>query len=116
MSRRLESNTPDPCEPVSERLDRLLRANGCIVYHEDIPDREYAQVKCSIYGAPKTNELFVRLSNRGFSVVAVAPSPLAYPVMADRVFGLDVADHAVAFGLADKLWELHRSELLRSPA
>lgn len=112
MSRRPESNLPDPSESPTERLDRLLRGNGCIVYHEDIPDREYAQVKCSIFGAPKTNELFVRLTNGTFSVVAAAPSPLEYPVMADRVFGLDVADHAVAFGLADQLWDQHRVRLL----
>lgn len=112
MSRRAESNPPDPSESPTVRLERLLRENGCIIYHEDIPDREYPQVKCSIYGAPKSNELFVRLTSGTFSVVAVALSPLAYPVMADRVFGLDVADHAVAFGLADQLWDQHRAQLL----
>jgi hypothetical protein len=90
----------------------MLRGNACIVYHEGIPDREYPDVKCAIYGDPKANELFVRLSHGSVSFVAVAPSPLDYPVMADRVFGLDVADHAVAFGLADKLWEQHREQLL----
>ena len=68
-------------------------------------------MKCSIYGVPKTNELFVRIANGKISFVAVAPSPLEFPVMADRIFGMDVADHAVAFGLADKLWEQHRAEL-----
>jgi hypothetical protein len=69
-------------------------------------------VKCSIYGAPKTNELFVRISNGKVSFVTVAPSPVEFPVMADRVFGLDAADHSVAFGLADRLWEENREALL----
>jgi hypothetical protein len=112
MSRHRDSNPLGTSDCLAERLERMLRANACIVYHESIPDREYSEVKCSIYGLPKSNELFVRLFNRTVSFVAVAPSPLAFPVMADRVFGLDVADHAVAFGLADKLWEQHRAELL----
>lgn len=94
------------------RLERLLRANACIVYHDNLPDRDYPQVKCSIYGAPKTNELFVRISNGRVSFVAVAASPVEFPVMADRIFGLDAADHAVAFGLADQLWQAHRDQLI----
>jgi len=102
--------------PAAERLDRLLRSNACIPYHEDLPDKEYPLVKCSIYGAPKTNELFVRLSNGTVSFVAVAASPLFFPAMADRIFGMDVADHGVAFQLADRLWETHRAELLAEKA
>jgi hypothetical protein len=108
MPRPPLSNEPPP----ETRLERLLRSNSGIVYHENLPDREHPQVKCSIYGAPKTNELFVRISNCHVSFVAVAPSPVEYPVMADRVFGLDAADHTVAFGIADQLWEKHRAVLL----
>jgi hypothetical protein len=99
-------------EAVDARLERLLRAKACIVYHENLPDREHPQVKCSIYGAPKSNELFVRISNGRVSFVAVAPSPVEFPVMGDRVFGLDAADHAAAFGLADQLWLKHCAALL----
>lgn len=76
-------------------------------------DREYAHITCSIYRVPKTNELFVRLTNGVVSVVAVTPSPVPFPAMADRVFGIDVADSNAALALADKLWEQHREELLR---
>ncbi len=108
MSTPPHSNEPPP----EARLERLLRSNAGIVFHENLPDREHPQVKCSIYGAPKTNELFVRISNGRVSFVAVAPSPVEFPVMADRVFGLDASDHAVAFHLADQLWEKHRAALL----
>jgi hypothetical protein len=112
MTSRSEANEPDT-ESAAARLERLLRAKACIVYHENLPDREYSDVKCSIYGAPKTNELFVRISNGRIAFVAVTPSPLDFPVMADRLFGLDVLDHAVAFGLADQLWEQHREALIK---
>jgi hypothetical protein len=106
-----DSKLSSPDEPADVRLERLLRSKACIVYHEDLPDPEYPTVRCSIYGAPKTNELFVRLTNGQRSFVAVTLSPLEFPVMADRVFGLDIADHAAAFGLADQLWETHRAAL-----
>lgn len=99
----------------AERLKVLLQAKQCIVYHEDLPDPEYPDVKCSVYGAPRTNELFVRLSNGERAFVEVAPSPVTFPVMADRIFGLDVEDHAVAFGLADQMWERYRAELTAPP-
>jgi hypothetical protein len=99
-------------EPPAQRLRRVIQSNGGIVYHHELPDPEYPFVKCSIYGSPKTNELFVRLTNGPVEFVGVAPSPVTFPVMADRIFGLDALDHAVAFELADRLWEKHRAELI----
>lgn len=96
------------------RLEKLLRARACIVYHQDLPDPEYPHVRCSIFGAPKTNELFVQLTNGKVAFVAVTQSPVSFPAMADRLFGMDPADHAVAFALADKLWDIHRSALATS--
>lgn len=101
-------------ETPEARLERLLRARACIVYHDDLPDPEFPHVRCSIFGAPKTNELFVKLTNGTVTFVAVTPSPVSFPAMADRLFGLDDSDHSVAFGLADQLWELHRSALTQS--
>jgi hypothetical protein len=103
----------DPSPASAEaQLAKLLQTNGYIVYHDRIPDREFPHVKCSIFGALKTNELFVRVENGKLAYVAVAPSPLDFPVMADRVFGLDVLDEKVAFGLADQLWEQHKADLI----
>lgn len=109
-------NNSDPEESASDarvRLDQVLQSNTCIVYHDCIPDREFPHVKCSIYGAPKTNELFVRVENANVAFVGVTPSLLMYPAMSDRIFGLDVLDQEVAFGLAEELWERHKAELIR---
>jgi len=108
----MSANELDQNEPPGVRLDRLLRSNGCIVFEDNLPDREFPHVKCSIFGAPKTNELFVQLSNGKVSFVGVAVSELLFPVMADRVFGIDAADHAVAFELADRIWDKNRAALI----
>ncbi|MBK9989881.1 MAG: hypothetical protein IPP19_03845 [Verrucomicrobia bacterium] len=114
MSALTDSNDqPDVGAPAEVRLARLIQAKGCIIYHEDIPDREYPQVRCSIYGAPKTNELFVRLTNGLITVVETAESGVLFPPMADRIFGMDVLDHQIAFGLAERMWETHKTVLLR---
>jgi hypothetical protein len=77
-----------------------------------MPDKEYAYVQCSIYGAPKTNELFVKLTNRKVAFVDVIKSGLFYPAMADRIFAMDVLDSNYAFGLAERMWKKHRKSLV----
>jgi hypothetical protein len=117
MTHRRDTHQPGKSnDSPALRLERFLRSQACIVYHENLPDPEYPEVTCSIYGVPKTNELYVRITNGRVSFVAATASPLDYPAMADRIFGLDVLDHAVAFGLADRVWEQHRSELLSRPS
>jgi hypothetical protein len=108
------TNSDPDQPPVSPeaKLAQLLQSNSYIVYHDQIPDREHPHVKCSIFGALKTNELYVRVENSKRAYVAVAPSPLVFPVMADRIFGLDASDEKVAFGLADQLWDKHKVDLI----
>ncbi|PTY04254.1 hypothetical protein DB347_20370 [Opitutaceae bacterium EW11] len=115
MSQSSSNPPPNDATSPAARLEQHLRSKSCIAYEENLKDREYPFVTCSIYGAPKTNELFVRLTNGQISFVDVTQSPLLYPAMADRIFGMDVADSQVAFGLAEKLWEKHRDELLGAP-
>jgi hypothetical protein len=112
MSALTDSNDQsDVGEPTATRLSRLLQAKACIVYHEDLPDREFPAVLCSIYGAPKTNELFVKLTNGAITFVEAVESGVLFPPMADRIFGMDVLDHEIAFGLAERMWENHNVAL-----
>jgi hypothetical protein len=94
------------------RLASLLKTKDYIPFHVDLPDKEHPQVKCSIYGATKSNELFVRLSNGIITFAEATPSPLLGPSMVDRIFGMDVADADAAFSLAERMWQKHRIELL----
>jgi len=115
MSPRTDLGQSGPLESAAMRLDRLLQSNGCIIYHENMPDPEFHYVTGSVYGAPATNELFVKLTNGTATFVEVVQSDLLYPPMADRVFGMDVMDHAVAFNLADQMWEKHKAALIDNP-
>ena len=99
--------------PPAEQLEALLKTKDYIPYHVDIPDREYPYVKLSIYGATKTNELFVQLTNGKASFVEVVSSPLLSPGMADRIFGMDVSDNDIAFEKAESMWQEHRGELIQ---
>lgn len=114
MSRRAESLRNNDVS-AGDRLEQFLRSNACILY-EEMKDREYPQVACFVYGVPKTNELFVRVTNGIVSFVEAVPSPVSFPIMADRIFGIDAADSTAALELAEELWNRHRGELLRGPA
>ena len=103
----------DPATGAQQRLHELLRSNRIVRFHENIPDKEYPFVTCSIYGSPKTNELFVKLSNGEVTFVESTPSRLLSPPMDDRIFGMDVLDEADAFQLADRMWETRRARLVQ---
>jgi hypothetical protein len=107
-------NSDIPTLNATTRLNRLLKSKkNFIPYHEDLPDKEYPQIKLSIYGAPKTNELFVKITNGKATFVEVFESNLLHPAMEDRIFGMDVEDSNDAFARADKMWEKHKAELLK---
>ena len=93
-----------------------MRSNRIVRFFQDLPDKEYPFVTCSVYGAPKTNELFVKLSNGELSFVASAPSRLEFPPMEDRIFGLDALDQQDASALAEALWYKHRDALIKTGA
>jgi hypothetical protein len=97
------------------RLAELLRTKGMIPYYEDVPDKEVSYVKYSIYGAPKTNELFVKLTNGKVTFVESVKSRLDFPAMADRIFGMDILDHEDALALTDRMWEEHKKSLILDP-
>lgn len=104
---RQQSATP------AEQLQALLKTKDYIPYHVNIPDKEYPYITLSIYGATKTNELFVQLTNGKANFVEVIPSPLLSPGMANRIFGMDVADDDVSFKKANSMWQKHREELIK---
>lgn len=107
-------NTPSsPNTNAADRLAALLAADACIPYIVDSPDREYRYIALSVYGAPKTNELFIRLANGDVSFVEAIPSPLIYPFMADRIFGMDTMDQEAAITHALAMWEQHKGALIK---
>ena len=96
------------------RLEQLLADRRFIAYEENLPDKEYPFVLLSIYGAPETNELFLKLTNGKVTFVEAFESGLIFPPMADRIFGLDAQDADDAYRRAEQLWEKHKDELVRA--
>ena len=96
----------------SDRLAKLIAENQVIVFEAGFPDEEFPYVICSMWGAMPSNEIFVRLTNGVVSFVESVPSPLIFPTMADRVFGMDVVDSQVAVELADRMWAAHKRQLI----
>jgi hypothetical protein len=102
-----------PAPNAADRLAALLKEDACIPYIVDSPDKEYRYITLSVYGAPKTNELFIRLSNGEVPFVEAIPSPLIYPFMIDRIFGMDTMDQDAAITHALAMWERHKGALIK---
>ena len=98
--------------PAAVRLAEYIRDGKALAFEQNATDKQYPYIKLSIWGATPTNELFIKISNGLVEFVASTPSRLEFPSMADRRFGMDVRDHKVAFDFADKIWELHKHELI----
>ena len=111
---RVKTIPSDKSPPTDlERLNTLLaKKNALIPYQENATDKEYPQISYWVYGAPKTGELFIKITNGKASFVKAIPSPVAYPQMSDRRFGIDEADLQASFEAADALWAKPKAELL----
>jgi len=99
-------------KPPAERLADLISRKLVIAFQSKLADKEYPYINCSIWGAIPRNELFVRLANGKESFVRSCRSELDFPVMADRVFGMDAVDANVAYKLAERMWKAHKSDLI----
>ncbi len=108
----LEKQTSLPKGGDRDRLGELLRLNRAIKFFENIPDKDFSFITCSVYGSPKSNELFVKLTNGRCAFVESIVSRLVRPPMGDRIFGMDEMDKQDAFDLADRMWSKYQKELL----
>ena len=97
---------------VVAEINELLKAKKVIVYGTDMPDNQYSEIRWSQYGLTETNEIAVMVTCGSKAFAAKAQSALQMPVMADRVWGMDVLDEKLAFELADKLWASFSDELI----
>ena len=87
------------------REEVISQVNAC-------PDKQYPEVTWVQYGIVPTNQVAVIASCGPAKFFAMAPSPLLWPGMADRIFGTDVADLQLGQALADHLWDRHGAELM----
>lgn len=64
------------------RLEALIQAPETIEYL-DTNDKEFPEIRWTVFGAQATNEIIVRAQVREKTYYASGPSPLAYPLMED---------------------------------
>ncbi len=83
-----------------------------ILFEGEATDKEYPYIKLAVWGAIPTNELFIKLSNGVVEFVEATPSPLIFPPMGDRVFGMDVLDAEAAYGLAESAFTKYKDQLV----
>jgi hypothetical protein len=104
-----------PSEEVLARVDAALLAKQAIEFSEPMPDDEHPEILWTIFGLIETNEIAVVTRCGSARVGVCSPSPLFHPGMADRIFGIDVSDMALARELSDTLW-LHHGQTLVAAA
>jgi hypothetical protein len=97
--------------PESKRLHAIVESGNTLEFFST-GDKEYSQIRWTVFGAIDTNEVIVRASVNGHHFYHSAPSPLVVPLMADRRFGIDVADNAVAEHLSNELWASHGAAMV----
>ena len=98
---------------VAQQIAEAIKAGKAIIFGADIPDNEYIEIRWSQYGLVDTNEIAVVVTCGSKTFAAVDSSRLDVPVMADRIWGMDVFDVELAADLGDKLWESYSTELLQ---
>lgn len=92
------------------RLEALTQAPETMEYL-DTTDKDFPEIRWTIFGAPTTNEIIVRAQVQGQSFYMAGASPLAYPLMEDRIFGIDVSDDHLARALSNQMWEQYGEEM-----
>ena len=93
------------------RLEQFIAGNDTLEFFRTT-DKEHPEVQWVVYGIISTNEIFVRAEAGGEAFAKSAPSELLIPPMADRRFGIDVADEQVANMLSMDLWVEYRHAIL----
>jgi hypothetical protein len=94
------------------RLAEAIARGEVIAYLEDSGDKEYPDLRWSIYGLPRTGEIAVRVSIGDLTLAIAEASPLQLPAMEDRIFGIDVVDQQLANELSETLWTSHADVLI----
>ena len=106
----------EPPEAVSLRVAGEIADGAAIEYASEMPDNEHSDVIWSIYGLPKTGEIAVLARAGELRLGKAGRSHLLHPAMADRVFGIDIADVALAHQLSHQLWAEQSNRLIAEAA
>lgn len=92
-------------------LEHEIASGKFILQEDNRPDHEYPEVVWNQYGIVPANQVAITARCGELAYYARQPSYLAYPYMADRLFGTDVLDIQLGHELADQLWTRYGHQL-----
>lgn len=99
-------------ETENARIHAIIESGKVLKFFSSA-DKEYGDIQWTVFGAIDTNEVIVRATVNDRHFYHAAPSPLAFPPMADRIFGIDVVDDRLAQHLSGELWRSEGESMLR---
>ena len=76
-----------------------------IPYHDNIEDKEYPDIKWFCYGEPTTNELHIWAKYKDTVYKRIVKSPVNFPAMSNRIWGIDVMDEAKARKVSEQIFD-----------
>lgn len=86
------------------RLASLIAGPGVIRFMS-CQDKEHPHLAWNVYGICATNEIVASVSDGTDTYYTAQRSLLEYPLMEDRIFGLDILDHNLAGHLSAEMWQ-----------
>lgn len=101
----------EPRNPVM-KVREALESNKAISFGPPIADKEHPEIMWQCYGLVTSNEVAVIARCGELEIGACRESGLLYPHMADRIFGMDVADQDLALQLSEAIWSRDGERLL----
>jgi len=97
---------------VATMVRAAVQSKQAITFGPPAEDKEHPEITWQCYGLIPSNEIAVIARCGDVEIGACRKSPLLVPVMADRIFGMDVADEEVAMRLSEEIWSSHAEQLL----
>lgn len=98
-------------DPVVTRVIEALERKRAITFGDEAPDNEFPEIKWQCYGLIDSNEVAVIARCGELKLGICRESYLIHPPMADRIFGMDVADDQLVAELSEELWKQKHEEL-----
>ena len=104
---------PATNDEILAEYDQLMGTRGGVPFHQDQPDKEHPLIRWNVVGDSERNRLYVVACNpqKGIRFARVTDRPGGWSIRG-QIFGIDCETNSIAYGLAQELFQAHRSELL----
>jgi hypothetical protein len=99
---------------LEKELNELINSGNFYPYHKNIEDKEFTDIKWNTYGDIKNNMLYVFAIYKNKKYIRKIKSPVLFPCMEDRIFGIDMYDEKRSRELSAEIFEKDIKPLLNN--